>query len=93
MNKNFILQNIANTEKVNITEEIPAIRAQVQILKSAGVDIIIGLGHSGLDVDKVIAAQVDGLNLIVGGHSHDLLYTPKGRSSSSHICRIRSALW
>lgn len=78
------MQTISQTENVKITDEIPAIKAQVQLLKSQGIDIIIGLGHSGFEVDKQIAEEVDGLNLIVGGHSHDLLYTPKGRSSSSN---------
>ena len=40
-----------------------------------GVDFIIGLGHSGFKVDKQIAKEVDGIDLVVGGHSNTFLYT------------------
>ena len=36
--------------------------------------IIIAVGHSGFDVDKKIAENVDGINLVVGGHSNTFLY-------------------
>lgn len=40
--------------------------------------MIIGLGHSGLTMDKKIAEQVEEIDIIVGGHSHSLLYAPTG---------------
>jgi len=43
------------------------------LLKSEGVDIIIGLGHSGYTKDKEIAAQVPHLDLVIGAHSHSFL--------------------
>lgn len=46
-------------------------------MKSAGVEIIIGLGHSGLERDQIIAAKCPDLDLIIGGHSHSLLYNGK----------------
>lgn len=40
-------------------------------------DILIVLSHAGTAVDKLIAAEVDGIDLIIGGHSHDLISPPE----------------
>jgi 5'-nucleotidase len=41
-------------------------------------DLIIALTHLGLDVDALIAQNVPGIDLIVGGHSHDETTAPVG---------------
>ena len=52
-----------------------SINAEAKRLKATGVDILIALGHSGYEVDQAIAAGVPDIDLVVGGHSHSLLYT------------------
>jgi 5'-nucleotidase/UDP-sugar diphosphatase len=47
----------------------------VPVLSEAANAVIV-LSHLGLDEDKKLARQVPGINLIVGGHSHDLLEKP-----------------
>lgn len=42
--------------------------AEAAKLKADGVNIIIALGHSGLERDKQIAAQCPDLDLVIGGH-------------------------
>lgn len=42
-------------------------------MKADGVNIIIGLGHSGYDVDQRIAKACPLIDVIIGGHSHTLL--------------------
>ena len=44
------------------------------MLKSLGIDIIIAVGHAGYDVDKLLAEQVEHLDLVIGGHSHTFLF-------------------
>ncbi|VEE63400.1 Probable 5'-nucleotidase precursor [Shewanella putrefaciens] len=44
----------------------------VEHLHSKGIKHIIVLSHLGLDQDKRLAEQVDGISLIVGGHTHTL---------------------
>ncbi|WEK55295.1 MAG: bifunctional UDP-sugar hydrolase/5'-nucleotidase [Candidatus Cohnella colombiensis] len=39
-------------------------------------DVIILLSHLGLRMDERIATSVDGIDLILGGHTHHLLETP-----------------
>lgn len=40
------------------------------------VDVLIVLSHLGLKYDQLLAAQVDGIDLILGGHTHHLLASP-----------------
>lgn len=49
------------------------LRQAVKDLGAQGADIVIALTHVGLDRDKELAAAVDGIDVIVGGHSHSLL--------------------
>ncbi|MEO5807807.1 5'-nucleotidase C-terminal domain-containing protein [Devosia sp.] len=49
------------------------VRGAVEALDAAGVNKIIVLSHIGYTIDQQLAAQVPGIDLIVGGHSHTLL--------------------
>ncbi|MDI6779162.1 MAG: bifunctional UDP-sugar hydrolase/5'-nucleotidase [Bacteroidota bacterium] len=40
-------------------------------------DLIIALTHQGVQEDSILAANVTGLDVIIGGHSHTRLSTPK----------------
>ncbi|AYG67288.1 MULTISPECIES: 5'-nucleotidase C-terminal domain-containing protein [unclassified Rhizobium] len=58
---------------VKITDDAAAISAEVDALKSQGVNKIIALTHVGYprDVEKI--AKIAGVSIVVGGHSHTLL--------------------
>lgn len=58
---------------VKFADEIETLKKQVAALKAEGVNKIIALNHDGYVKDKQIAASVDGIGVIVGGHSHTLL--------------------
>ena len=47
--------------------------AAVRSLKQRGADIIIALTHEGYEADQALARAVDGIDVIVGGHTHSLL--------------------
>lgn len=68
-----------------ILSEVPCVRAEARRLKANGVDIIIALGHSGFAVDQQIAAAVEEVSLVVGGHSHVLLYNPPNKGPSIEV--------
>lgn len=53
-----------------------AIAQQVIDAHRAEVDVMIALTHLGLSDDSILAARTKGLDLIVGGHSEDLLEHP-----------------
>ncbi|MFS0777761.1 5'-nucleotidase C-terminal domain-containing protein [Neobacillus sp. 3P2-tot-E-2] len=48
----------------------------IEMLESQGVDKIIALSHLGYQPDLDLAEQVDGIDVIVGGHSHTKLDAP-----------------
>lgn len=54
-------------------DEIEALKADVATLQGEGVDIIIALNHVGLAKDLEIAEAVDGIDVVIGGHSHTLM--------------------
>jgi 5'-nucleotidase len=58
---------------VIFTSEIDAIAADVAALQEQGVDKIIALTHVGLPEDIRIAEAVNGIDAIIGGHSHTYL--------------------
>ncbi|WP_425045651.1 bifunctional metallophosphatase/5'-nucleotidase [Primorskyibacter sp. S87] len=59
----------------NITfgDPVPAVQAEVDRLTAEGVNKIIVLSHSGYGVDKRVAAETTGVDVIVGGHSNTYL--------------------
>ena len=60
-------------EKIVFEKPQEIIRACVADLKARGVDFIILLSHCGSEEDRRIAAEVEGIGVIVGGHGHELL--------------------
>ncbi|MEM6695495.1 MAG: 5'-nucleotidase C-terminal domain-containing protein [Pseudomonadota bacterium] len=53
-------------------DEIDALAADVAALEAEGVTKIIALTHVGVNRDMEIAEAVDGIDAVVGGHSHTL---------------------
>jgi 5'-nucleotidase / UDP-sugar diphosphatase len=45
-------------------------------LKEKNCNVIICLSHLGLNLDKLLASGVNGINVIIGGHDHYLLKKP-----------------
>ncbi len=58
---------------VEFEDEIAALKADVAELEEQGVNKIIALTHVGLRKDVEIAANVPGVDAVVGGHSHTYL--------------------
>ena len=67
------------------SEEIESIRAEVSILKNQGINKIIALGHSGFTIDKNIALEVEGIDLVIGGHTNTFLYTGEAPSNEKPV--------
>lgn len=62
---------------VRFTEQHETARKAVEELQAQGAHIIIALTHSGMGEDRDLARDVDGIDIIVGGHSHTALYEPE----------------
>ncbi|MDR1167958.1 MAG: 5'-nucleotidase C-terminal domain-containing protein [Heliobacteriaceae bacterium] len=60
-------------EVSDFNKSVEQLQAEVDKLKSQGIDKIILLSHAGYDFDKQIAVSTEGIDIIIGGHSHDLI--------------------
>ncbi len=56
----------------DIDTTVKKVQEEVNKLKAQGINKIILVSHSGKDVDKRIAQETDGIDIILGGHTHDL---------------------
>lgn len=50
--------------------------AIVQEVRDTGSECVVVLSHNGFDVDKKMASQVPGIDVILSGHTHDALPEP-----------------
>lgn len=60
-------------KNVRFIEPEAAAKPIIEKLRRQGVDVVIALSHLGLARDQKLAASLDGIDVIVGGHSHTLL--------------------
>ncbi len=68
--KKEILEGITTDDK---EQTIIELQEEVNKLKQQGINKIILLSHEGYSVEKEIAQRVSGIDVIIGGHSHDLI--------------------
>ncbi len=48
----------------------------VQEARDAGAECVVLLSHNGFDVDRKLAGDIDGIDIILTGHTHDALPEP-----------------
>ena len=80
--------------------EILVAQRLVADLKERGAEIIIGLNHVGqegpdrppFEGDRALAAAVPGIDVIVGGHTHDAIPIPRPEPSGTLIVNAGSYL-
>ncbi|NHI01832.1 bifunctional UDP-sugar hydrolase/5'-nucleotidase [Oceanimonas sp. MB9] len=63
----------AGTGEVRFQQEVASAQRTVDLLREQGVRHIVALTHLGLERDQRLAREVNGIDVIVGGHSHSLL--------------------
>jgi len=71
-------------ENVIFTDAVAAVQSEVDFLTEAGVNIIILLSHSSYGIDKLIAANTTGVDVIVGGHDNTLLSNVSDRAKGPY---------
>jgi 5''-nucleotidase/2'',3''-cyclic phosphodiesterase and related esterases len=61
------------TDAVEFSDEVETVRQTIAELEGQGIDKIIVLSHLGYDMDQELAGEVPGIDVIVGGDTHELL--------------------
>ncbi len=67
----------AKHEIHDIDATVKDIQKEVDKLKSQGINKIILLSHLGYGYDRKVAQETDGIDVILGGHSHNLVLDVK----------------
>ncbi|KAJ2079585.1 hypothetical protein H4R24_003680 [Coemansia sp. RSA 988] len=65
---------------ISVSDPAAAVSAARTRLAAMGVSRIVVLSHLGFEADRRLAAQVPGISLIVGGHTHSYLGNPRPAS-------------
>ena len=65
-------------------DEITKVQEEVTKLTDQGINKIIALGHAGFELDKQLAAAVEGVDIVVGGHTDTFLYTGTQNDTNKH---------
>lgn len=60
-----------NIEGLRFLPAVETARRYVPRMRREGAQFIVALTHLGLSADKALAEAVDGIDVIVGGHSHN----------------------
>ena len=70
------LSEVSNVgEEVSVDKDIVKVaKEMVGTLKSKGATMIVALTHIGTPLDRELAKKVEGIHVIVGGHSHEYVY-------------------
>lgn len=76
-----------NLKDIIILKEIPTIRKYIKELsETEKPDVYVLLSHCGIDDDITIADSIPDIDIIIGGHSHTRLKTPK-KQNKTIICQ------
>lgn len=54
-----------------VNEEM--VRENIDAARASGADLVVLASHNGFDVDRKLASRVDGIDVILTGHTHDAI--------------------
>ncbi len=60
----------------HVTDPLKAVAEQAALMKEK-VDVLVVMSHLGLPMDRRMAQEIAGIDLILGGHTHHLLEEPE----------------
>jgi len=58
------------------------LQQQVRAVRKKGAQVVVLLSHNGMDIDLKLGSRVSGIDMILGGHTHDGVPVPSVVSNS-----------
>ncbi len=77
-------------DSILFSDEIGYLKEAVTEIEGQGIDKIVLLSHVGYVKDQEIAAAVDGIDVIVGGHSHTLLSNTDEKAAGPYPTLVKN---
>lgn len=77
-------------DSILFADEIGYLKEAVKEIEAQGVNKIVLLSHVGYVKDQEIAAAVDGIDVIVGGHSHTLLSNTDEKAAGPYPTLVKN---
>ncbi|CAD7040942.1 5'-nucleotidase [Pseudorhizobium endolithicum] len=77
-------------DQIRFEDEVEYLKKAVADLQGQGINKIVLLSHVGYERDKQIAAAVDGIDVIVGGHSHTLLSSTDEKAAGPYPTLVKN---
>lgn len=77
-------------DTILFSDEIGYLKEAVKEIEGQGIDKIVLLSHVGYVKDQEIAAAVDGIDVIVGGHSHTLLSNTDEKAAGPYPTLVKN---
>ncbi len=68
-------------------DTVEHLQEEINNLRSQGINKIIMLSHSSYETDKELAQNLDGVDIIIGGHSHTVV---KGAKEGENLLQSKS---
>ena len=75
---------------IKTTNAVEAAKKAIAALEEQGVNKIIALTHIGYLADQDLVSKVDGIDVVVGGHSHTLLSNTDAAASGPYPTVVKS---
>ena len=75
---------------LKILDPIRIAALEINKLKRQGINKILLISHVGFDVNKIIAAQTDGIDVIISGHSNTILSNKSNPSDGPYPTMIKN---
>lgn len=75
---------------LKFNDYVPTLQPILAELKTQGINKIVLLSHIGYTEDQKLAAAIDGIDVIVGGHSHTLLSDTDPAASGPYPTVVKS---
>lgn len=66
-------QEYEDFDIMQMEKTIPLIQKEINTMKEQGINKIILLSHAGYAEDTQLAQSIEGIDVIIGGHTHDLV--------------------